>query len=192
MKNNDVEYYNKKSKIKERSNAAWLLILIVIFFSCLLISIGALFTYEDGGLEAGLLFMLITIAVSYPTYRLSKKNGVSKMGSYYGSIFKKSKEPFISIHDLVMNDITDDMEFSEEQIAKFERDTIKDINDAIKYGYLINCTLEIHDGVPVVALAKKIVKDKCPHCGAPVTGVYDASYICSYCGNKIVDVIEKK
>ena len=32
----------------------------------------------------------------------------------------------------------------------------------------------------------------CPNCGAPIVGAVDEVYKCSYCGNKIFDVIEKK
>ena len=59
-------------------------------------------------------------------------------------------------------------------------------------GYLKNCILERHSGVLEVALAKKIVKDKCPSCGGPITGASDRDYICQYCGAKIMDVVTKK
>ena len=39
---------------------------------------------------------------------------------------------------------------------------------------------------------KKIVKDQCPSCGAPIVGAVDENYKCSYCGNTIIGVIEKK
>ena len=63
---------------------------------------------------------------------------------------------------------------------------------AIRNRYLRNCTLEVHDGELMVALAKKTVKDRCLSCGAPLTGVTDENSRCSYCGNLIMGVLEKK
>lgn len=66
------------------------------------------------------------------------------------------------------------------------------IRIAIRKRYLLNCTLEKHDGVLKIALAKKIVKDECPTCGSSIVGAVDENYICRYCGNMIMGVICKK
>ncbi len=66
------------------------------------------------------------------------------------------------------------------------------VRGAIRRGYLIHCTLEAHDGELMAALAKRIVKDQCPSCGASIVGAVDENYVCSYCGNMIMGVIEKK
>ena len=66
------------------------------------------------------------------------------------------------------------------------------IDGALRKGYLKNCTIEIHAGVPKVALSKKIVKDKCPTCGAPFTAVQTDIYTCKYCRNQIKRVVVKK
>lgn len=66
------------------------------------------------------------------------------------------------------------------------------VRRAMQKGYLKNCTLERHSGALEVALAKKIVKDQCPSCGAPITGAAYKDYTCSYCGTKIFDVVVKK
>lgn len=63
---------------------------------------------------------------------------------------------------------------------------------AIRKGYSKNCTLEVHDGVLMIALAKKTVKDRCLSCGAPLVGVTDENSKCSYCGNLIMGVLEKR
>ena len=63
---------------------------------------------------------------------------------------------------------------------------------AIRNRYLKNCTLEVHDDTLMVALAKKVVKDQCVSCGAPITGVTDENTRCSYCGNPIMGVLEKR
>lgn len=63
---------------------------------------------------------------------------------------------------------------------------------AIRNRYLKNCTLEVHGGELMVALAKKTVKDRCLSCGAPLVGVTDENSKCSYCGNLIMGVLEKR
>ncbi len=63
---------------------------------------------------------------------------------------------------------------------------------SLKKGYLRNCTIEKHSGELQVALAKKIVKDRCPNCGGPIVGAADKDYICRYCDSKIMDVVVKK
>ena len=66
------------------------------------------------------------------------------------------------------------------------------VRRAMRKGYLRNCTIEKHNGVMQVALGKKIVKDSCPSCGAPVTGAVYSDYVCRYCDRKIMDVVVKK
>lgn len=72
------------------------------------------------------------------------------------------------------------------------RSSLPRMRRAIRNRYLRNCTLEVHDGELMVALAKKTVKDRCLSCGAPLTGVTDENSRCSYCGNLIMGVLEKK
>jgi DNA-directed RNA polymerase subunit RPC12/RpoP len=69
---------------------------------------------------------------------------------------------------------------------------MKRMRRAIRKGYAKNCTLEVHNGVLLIALAKKTVKDQCLSCGAPLTGVADENSRCSYCGNLIMGVLEKR
>ena len=66
------------------------------------------------------------------------------------------------------------------------------VRRAMRKGYLRNCTIEKHSGVMQVALGKKIVKDSCPSCGAPITGAAYSDYVCKYCDRKIMDVVVKK
>ena len=72
------------------------------------------------------------------------------------------------------------------------RSSLPRMRRAIRNRYLRNCTLEVHDGELMVALAKKTVKDRCLSCGAPLTGVADENSRCSYCGNLIMGVLEKR
>lgn len=73
-----------------------------------------------------------------------------------------------------------------------DKQKLKKVRRAIRRGYLLHCTLEVHGGKLMAALAKKIVKDKCPACGAPINGAVDENYNCKYCGTLIMGVIEKR
>lgn len=73
-----------------------------------------------------------------------------------------------------------------------EADMLIKVRGALKRRYLLNCTLEKHGGILKVALAKQIVKDKCPNCASPIVGAVDENYQCKYCGNVIMDVVRKK
>ena len=72
------------------------------------------------------------------------------------------------------------------------RSRLARVRMAMRKGYLRNCTIEKHRGVMQVALGKKIVKDSCPSCGAPITGAVYSDYVCKYCDRKIMDVVVKK
>ena len=68
----------------------------------------------------------------------------------------------------------------------------KKIVKSIKEGYLRGCSPEKHGGVLRISLAKQIVKDRCPGCGAPIVGAVTENYACRYCGRIITGVIRKK
>lgn len=70
--------------------------------------------------------------------------------------------------------------------------SMKTLRGALKRRYLVNCTLEKHGDELVAALAKQIVKDKCPSCNGPIVGAVDEHYKCKYCDNVIMDVVRKK
>ena len=69
---------------------------------------------------------------------------------------------------------------------------MKFVKASICNGYLKNCTFEKHNDEIVVALSKKVVKDRCVSCSAPITGAVDENYRCRYCGNLIMGVVVKK
>ncbi|MBQ6160139.1 MAG: hypothetical protein IJK24_04230 [Oscillospiraceae bacterium] len=62
---------------------------------------------------------------------------------------------------------------------------------ALREGYLRGCAPEKHGGPLRIGLAKRIVKDRCPNCAAPITGAVDENYSCKYCGSLIMSVIRK-
>lgn len=66
------------------------------------------------------------------------------------------------------------------------------VRSSMRRRYLKNCTFEVHDGKLKMALAKKIVKDKCPSCDGAITGAVNENYRCQYCNNLIMDVVVKK
>ncbi len=76
--------------------------------------------------------------------------------------------------------------------GKKRKNSMSMVRGALRRRYLRNCTLDKHNGTLRVALAKKVVKDECPSCGAPIVGAVDENYECRYCGNMIMNVVCKK
>ena len=95
--------------------------------------------------------------------------------------FSRCKTPFVDIEKLPIR-----------KKKSSEKRKVKSVNSALRHRYLINCTFEKHDGNLKLALAKKVVKDQCPSCGAPIVGAVDEHYKCRYCDNIIMGVISKK
>lgn len=93
-------------------------------------------------------------------------------------LFAGYKTPFVNAENL--------------PVTQNKKRGLKAVRGALRQRYLQNCTLEKHDGVLKVALAKKIVKDQCPSCGGAIVGAVDEHYKCRYCGNVIMGVIHKK
>ena len=93
----------------------------------------------------------------------------------------KAKRPFVKISSLPSLNFC----LSNKRKMKF-------VKASICNGYLKNCTFEKHNDEIVVALSKKVVKDRCVSCGAPITGAVDENYRCRYCGNLIMGVVVKK
>lgn len=109
---------------------------------------------------------------------------------FYSEFFLYNETPFINITTLPSYHTN--IGFCRIVRKKYKNDALRCIDGAIKKGYLVNCTVEIHNGVPYVALAKRIVKDKCPNCGAPIVNAVSDTYVCKYCGKKIFNVVKKK
>ncbi len=65
------------------------------------------------------------------------------------------------------------------------------VAQAVRSGYLQNCSFEKVETVRV-ALGRKIVKDKCPHCMSPITGVTGDAYVCPYCSEPVMGVVTRK
>lgn len=89
--------------------------------------------------------------------------------------------------------------FADSKAAFIDLSVVEDANYSasllrrcIQSGYLKNCTMENHDGAIMISLARKIVRDSCPYCGAPVSGAVGENYICGFCHNTIMGVIRKR
>lgn len=76
-------------------------------------------------------------------------------------------------------------------LTRNPRRIVKAIRHAIRSGYLKNCSIEKHGGTLQVMLAKHVVKDTCPNCGAPITGAVSERYQCPYCRKMLMGVVVK-
>ena len=65
------------------------------------------------------------------------------------------------------------------------------IGDIIREGYLKGCTPEKYNGQLRFGLARQIVKDRCPGCGASIIGAVHEAYTCRYCKRVIYGVMRK-
>ncbi|MCR4990412.1 MAG: hydrogenase maturation nickel metallochaperone HypA [Lachnospiraceae bacterium] len=111
--------------------------------------------------------------------RIKRMNyvGTADVNAHY---YSRCKTPFIKIGDLP----------SYRPVGTKKNTSL--IRQTLKKGYLRNCTIEKHKGILEVALAKKIVKDRCPFCDGAITGAVHKDYVCRYCGNVIMDAVVKK
>ena len=176
----------------------------VISLSAFVILFAAFFSFfdgDEGGMAMCALCLLLGLGFLYPAYRSIRKVAYITTAKRCSKVLSRWTSPFISIDRL-------QKEVNQTEIEKYKslnpqyntkvtevsyyNITLKSISEAIKLGYLRNCTLEFHNGNPVVAMHKKIAKEKCPHCGAPIVGVYGNSYVCKYCGSNVENVLEKK
>ncbi len=114
-------------------------------------------------------------------YSGMKKFGMVKATVACSEYFAKRKTPFVKLESLP-------------PVKKWanKRMGMNAVRGAIRRRYLQNCTFEIHKDKLMLVLAKKIVKDKCPSCGAPITGAVDEHYKCTYCNRTIMYTIRKK
>ena len=90
-------------------------------------------------------------------------------------VFAKAKEPFVRKTELPAI-----------------RKPINGVCRVIRQGYAKNCSIECVEGEFRVSLAKKILKDKCPYCGAHIVDVRNEQYTCPYCQRAVMGVVEKK
>ncbi len=185
-------YICKSLKSKMMFMFIQLQIYIGIGFIGTLLSISAL---TDANVIACAIFSSTTIICFVLLYLTIKKILYAEEAIYCSEIFENETKPFIDIGTIYSQSIygfRPQKSFVIFERKKTMQNTFKYVSGAIKKGYLINCTIEINNGIPQVALAKKVVKDSCPYCGAPIINAINNNYRCSYCGKKITNVIERK
>ena len=105
----------------------------------------------------------------------------------YARDFAQFPRPFLTLQEL------DRIQKAKDPDSSITpEDIYKRIVSAVKEGYLRGCTPEKHGGVLRIALAKQIVKGRCPGCGAPIVGAVTENYTCRYCRRLITGVIRKR
>lgn len=201
MENNN-QYLYSNTNLKCVLHIVLWMIFGVISFTGLMIAfcaIAAIFDGDEGGIAACIFSLLIGLGFLYPAYRSIKKVFYIATAKRCARVLNTWEYPFISFSDLQSRvDAYEKEKYknlytnSSADTGKYYRITADRVANAIKLGYLRNCTLEFHNGNPVVAMHKKVVKDKCPHCGAPIIFADYSVYTCRYCGSKIDNVLEKK
>lgn len=153
-------------------------------------------------LGPGIGVAVIVIALCMSLDNAFKVNDEEYIREYQQKSFESGQAP--PTHEDVRNDLKDMvimgimtmLVFTPVVMIGFTRTNsvmrIRTIRRAMRFGYLKNCTLDTREDVLRVALARKIVKDTCPRCDAPIVGAVDADYSCKYCGETIMGVIERK
>ena len=183
----DSIYVSNKIRTKYIITAIFLFVDLVIGFSSLLILPLTLIDYSPAALG---FFLFISIGFIFLSRHRAKKLFAMEAALFYARRFDAAIQPIINIDNL--EEYCPQLGLSIFARERQKQTKMHVIEDSLKRGYLVNCTIEIHDGVPKVALSKKVVVDKCPHCGAPVTDVISNVYVCKYCGSKLTDVLKKK
>ena len=127
-----------------------------------------------------IIFCIFVMFMLFPVMSLSFKKLIQLFAAEkYAEKFVRTSSPFFDVGKSVKN---------KDNVRK----EIKKIRRIIQSRYLRNCSIEKHGKSLKIAFAKKIVKDKCPHCGAPITGAVDEKYVCNFCKNSVMSVIVKK
>lgn len=126
------------------------------------------------------IFALFFGAVMLPIVILSVERLILLSSArIYSPALVKARAPYISIRALSSTPMPP---------AKIVRRMRKILGS----GFLRNCTVEKHGDKLKIAVARKIVKDECPTCGAPIVGAVDENYTCKYCRKRIMHVIVKE
>lgn len=201
VKHNPDFYKCKSLGFRKVLYTIGLIISAIFFLLLMMVLLDSISSYND----QEYLTKLLLSGESYSSYELIKKSIIDsiiwniffllvlvpfiilsihrlrllKLSVFYANAFAASSAPFIHIEELPGNMVS-------------EKKTISHIQKIIQTRYLRNCSIECHDDRLQVTLAKKVVKDKCPYCGAPITGAVSENYTCEFCNNAIMQVIDIK
>ena len=186
QKLDDNIYLNKNLKVKRFLFVILLMLDIYGFLFFGFIFIGMLLDFTPAFGFGLFLF----IAFGLLMYLRGRSVIYIEVAYYYSEIFARKNKAFLDISELPSLDVSRGIAIYLK--SDFKNNVLKLIEGALKKGYLKNCTIEIHNGKPKIVLDKKVVKDTCPNCGAPIVGAKNEIYVCRYCGSKISGVIKKK
>ena len=130
---------------------------------------------RDNMIFSGTVFLVVLPAVPM---LLSRLLGL-KRAECFSQYFSKISSPYVDAVSLAKAD------------GGTPERAMRGLVKSIREGYLKGCAPEKHGGPLRIGLAKQIVKDRCPSCASPITGAVDETYVCQYCGNRIMGVIRK-
>ena len=122
----------------------------------------------------GVLAVIMTVLALRRAFRIRYVIEAEKTAKYFSTV----EVPFIPAEEIPS--------------VKSSKKRLGSVRGAIRRNYLDHCRLEMNEGTLKASLAKKIVKDTCPSCAAPIVGAASDTYVCQTCGNKIMGVIVKK
>ena len=122
----------------------------------------------------GVLTVIMLVLSLRRVFRIRYVSEAEKTAKYFSTV----EQPFIPTEEIPS--------------VKSSKRRLGSLRGAIRRNYLDHCTLEMNEGTLKASLAKKIVKDTCPSCAAPIVGAASDTYVCQTCGNKIMDVMVKK
>ena len=122
----------------------------------------------------GVLAVIMTVLALRRAFRIKYVLEAEKTAKYFSTV----EVPFIPAEEIPS--------------VKSSKKRLGSVRGAIRRNYLDHCRLEMNEGTLKASLAKKIVKDTCPSCAAPIVGAASDTYVCQTCGNKIMGVIVKK
>lgn len=184
----DNMYLSKTVNIKTIFLAILAFIDLVICFSSILILPLTLIDYSAAALGY---FLFLSIGFGILSYMRVKSLIYIVSAKSFSRYFMTVNKPFLTIKDIP--EPTFRSGAGVVWLNKYKMKNLSLLDGALRKGYLKNCTIEIHAGVPKIALSKKIVKDSCPTCGAPFdTDIKNDVYVCKFCGNEISRVVAKK
>ena len=179
-------YLDKKLYSKTKFLVCALFLDIIFCFTPLLVFP---FTIIDYCAAAIGYFACFTIAFGFLLFLRLRSIILISAAHGFSIQFLEATEPFLNVNELKVPTFNSGAQIK--WYSKYRSKNLSLLDGAIRKGYLKNCAIEIHAGVPKVVLAKKVVKDKCPTCGALITEVESDTCICKYCGSTIKRVVVK-
>lgn len=136
--------------------------------------------------KAEILELAITFAAVFIGFLPVLFNGIKRLEYVHATrtsseYFAKRKTPFVKLWSIPIV-----------KKRHNKKRSVRVVREALRKRYLRNCTFEIHKNELMLVLAKRIVKEQCPSCGAQIVGPAHEHYRCGHCGKTILYVIKSK